>query len=355
MSIVSLWLGMSPSLHALRTSPPLPPLNAQASNHDQCYLEVDVVVYDYQCTCSEKPVYRRMVIAISGMRYYNPTTGRWISRDPIGEEGGLNLYGFVGNDPINLIDSFGLSIHPGGIVSPTKTVKTVSALEGVFLARMKHELGQALSPLSDDLSPRERAARWRRISDSTRSYTSKLYEGIAEHYNTDVTNGATPGNKWVFTCKFGWIDIGHFFNSAKYRSFTTGVPLVTYLGSLGVEIGQTFLRLDPGRGSVGAESAFTAEDLNSNFQGALFRSRIGQVASDWSGFLKSAGALNADNPTVMSLLKLEAGAWLDDSGTVYQGPRLITRQGQLDYQLSRTAVKCLCNGDKPKKSEWAYK
>ena len=42
-----------------------------------------------------------------GMRYYNPTTGRWISRDPIGDRGGLNLYGFVGNDPVNHIDLLG--------------------------------------------------------------------------------------------------------------------------------------------------------------------------------------------------------------------------------------------------------
>ncbi|MFR9534993.1 MAG: RHS repeat-associated core domain-containing protein, partial [Rikenellaceae bacterium] len=30
-------------------------------------------------------------------RHYNPADGRWINRDPIGIEGGLNLYGFVGN------------------------------------------------------------------------------------------------------------------------------------------------------------------------------------------------------------------------------------------------------------------
>jgi RHS repeat-associated protein len=42
-----------------------------------------------------------------GYRYYNSSTGRWLSRDPIGEEGGLNLYGFVGNQPVSLIDSLG--------------------------------------------------------------------------------------------------------------------------------------------------------------------------------------------------------------------------------------------------------
>ncbi len=44
-----------------------------------------------------------------GYRYYNPSTGRWLSRDPIEEEGGLNLYGMVGNDPLNNWDYLGLT------------------------------------------------------------------------------------------------------------------------------------------------------------------------------------------------------------------------------------------------------
>lgn len=31
-----------------------------------------------------------------GYRYFEPVTGTWLSRDPLGESGGLNLYGFVG-------------------------------------------------------------------------------------------------------------------------------------------------------------------------------------------------------------------------------------------------------------------
>ena len=42
-----------------------------------------------------------------GYRYYDPLTGRWPSRDPIEEEGGLNLYGFVRNDAIRTIDPMG--------------------------------------------------------------------------------------------------------------------------------------------------------------------------------------------------------------------------------------------------------
>ena len=40
--------------------------------------------------------------------FYNPGTGRWLSRDPIAEKGGLNLYGIVGNDTINDWDYLGL-------------------------------------------------------------------------------------------------------------------------------------------------------------------------------------------------------------------------------------------------------
>jgi RHS repeat-associated protein len=41
-------------------------------------------------------------------RYYDPLTGRWPSRDPIEESGGMNLYGFVGNDGLNFHDLLGL-------------------------------------------------------------------------------------------------------------------------------------------------------------------------------------------------------------------------------------------------------
>jgi len=47
-----------------------------------------------------------------GYRFYAPTLGRWLQRDPIGEEGGVNLYGFVGNDTVNGVDRLGLMLDP---------------------------------------------------------------------------------------------------------------------------------------------------------------------------------------------------------------------------------------------------
>ncbi len=42
--------------------------------------------------------------------FYNPTVGHWLSRDPIQERGGQNLYGFANNQPINKLDKNGLLI-----------------------------------------------------------------------------------------------------------------------------------------------------------------------------------------------------------------------------------------------------
>ena len=44
-----------------------------------------------------------------GYRYYSPQLGRWTCKDPIGEQGGFNLYTIVNNKALNAVDHLGLS------------------------------------------------------------------------------------------------------------------------------------------------------------------------------------------------------------------------------------------------------
>ena len=50
----------------------------------------------------------RSGLNLTMFRAYNPALGRWLSRDPLGERVGPNLYDYVRNSPINLRDRLGL-------------------------------------------------------------------------------------------------------------------------------------------------------------------------------------------------------------------------------------------------------
>ncbi len=64
-------------------------------------------------------ILKRIFLAVAGLvvlthavqAHYEPNIGRWINRDPIAENGGANLYGFVGNDGVNWVDLLGLEVH----------------------------------------------------------------------------------------------------------------------------------------------------------------------------------------------------------------------------------------------------
>ncbi len=51
-------------------------------------------------------------------RYYSPALGRWLSRDPIGEKGGRNLYIFTYNQPLNHWDIQGNEVNEKGVRDP---------------------------------------------------------------------------------------------------------------------------------------------------------------------------------------------------------------------------------------------
>ncbi|MEI6218951.1 MAG: RHS repeat-associated core domain-containing protein [bacterium] len=77
-------------------------------------------------SCGSKNAYRLLRVKDPGYRLYNSGMGRWMSRDPIGERGGRNVYGFVGNAPIGQIDPIGLTV--GSITVPIFNSVSTSTL-----------------------------------------------------------------------------------------------------------------------------------------------------------------------------------------------------------------------------------
>ena len=83
-----------------------------------------------------------------GARWYDASSGRWLSKDPILLEGGFNLYVFCGNDPVNFADPWGLceeedsgigfwdgvqgALDAGGIFEPTPFCDLTSAAISMF-------------------------------------------------------------------------------------------------------------------------------------------------------------------------------------------------------------------------------
>jgi RHS repeat-associated protein len=112
-------------------------------------------------------------------RYYVPAIGRYLTPDPIGLEGGINLYSYVHNNPVNLIDSFGLS-PAGWLVRLTnnayKTVKKASKKEAVQ-ARKKGENVKAKN---------EQTAR--AIEKAARNGDTR---GIRKHKGHELDDGST--------------------------------------------------------------------------------------------------------------------------------------------------------------------
>src|ERR1051325_7055200 len=58
---------------------------------------------------SSMPRHAASGLSLYPLRVYDPNLQRWLGRDPIGESGGINLYGFVQNNPVGWIDPWGLA------------------------------------------------------------------------------------------------------------------------------------------------------------------------------------------------------------------------------------------------------
>jgi RHS repeat-associated protein len=87
-------------------------------------------------------------------RYFDAVSGRWKSKDPIEEDGGVNLYGFVGNDAVNRWDLLGMA-YPRAEQRSHGSVLNASIGEKIFW-RWSLQVPTGALTITDELKEMER-------------------------------------------------------------------------------------------------------------------------------------------------------------------------------------------------------
>jgi len=173
-----------------------------------------------------------------------PSEGKWAERDPLGlGAGDLNLYRYELNNSIGLSDPSALSPNKRDARGAWgRLLRNVREVGG---GQPAASYGQLMSQLSN---------------------LAKKYSGYP---------------KYIYTCKYRWIDTLHFFNSALPPALAGGDGLpgdlgagLSLAGGLGVEVLQSFGYLTPWWPGIGS-SAFTSEDLPSDLWGTAFGQGLG--------------------------------------------------------------------------------
>jgi len=194
-------------------------------------------------------------------RYYDQYTGRFLTHDPLGitpnpqrpntfdltgqYSDGMNLYEYAFSDPVLVTDQYGLRVELDAIIS-------ASAAESIA------EHAQLIGD--------QKFADWEWESGGlllrlNRTLKVGCQQAFRSYYTWKKFDANTDNNRFVYTCKGGWIDLGHYSGTA-FATYVVG-PIYGLALSYGVEFDQEF---DP---STVADkvSAFSVEDLYSNYLG----------------------------------------------------------------------------------------
>ncbi len=107
-------------------------------------------------------------------RYYSPELGRWLSRDPIEEQGGYNLYGMVGNGIVNSWDYLGLLAWSVPIVKGA----TDLAMSVCVLCMVAHAKRMADKRIND----------WLKEKEEERKRTDRNNSSNSEENDSDLGN-----------------------------------------------------------------------------------------------------------------------------------------------------------------------
>jgi RHS repeat-associated protein len=161
-------------------------------------------------------------------RYYSPSLGRFITRDPLGYVDGMSVYEYVKSQAIVLTDHLGTFVDADGIA------ETYKELTDEVWALMRKKAG----------------------SKEYAKINAVDWLEMAKHVATRMSS-----SRYFWTTKGGWIDIKHFLMAAAHtnRWFVTK-HMVVLEGGL----------IEERQARLGNKSAWGIEDLPSNLYGAEF-------------------------------------------------------------------------------------
>ncbi|MEI6535252.1 MAG: RHS repeat-associated core domain-containing protein [Verrucomicrobiaceae bacterium] len=145
-----------------------------------------------------------LLFTASARAYYIPAQGRWASRDPIAEHGGINLYGMVGNDPLNALDVLGLDaeivVAEGDVSAAVNWLGWKAAIEATKRSRATgKEWGGSLC---------------KRCCGSSKMRILAIgpNEGAGMTFDTKAI---TPSGQFSGVCPEGWVAVGGYHSHPK--------------------------------------------------------------------------------------------------------------------------------------------
>jgi RHS repeat-associated protein len=223
---------------------------------------------DFAHRFSTKPLDATTGLYYYGYRFYDPETGRWPSRDPIEERGGVNLYGFVGNDGVNGWDYLGWA-------------------KGVFRVAFRG---------AGDIDPESEFAGFTGNLYSSTDVGSGL-KAVIGHYDTDGDGRLTKKDCPPFRVKivgYSWGGISALYLAKQIGGKTEEPDKNLHIG-IGTLDPVTTLRGGGGSAVTGGLPGYVRKAYNNYQTNGMWRGPLGVFGAGAFKGSSVAGAVNKDH------------------------------------------------------------